>query len=123
MKPSRQSDHRTININFEAYGDNDPEFKVELMTLMVENIQELVEAASKSIALSNPQIFKEAAHKTKSTIKLLDDKTFTHEIESLKETLLIPNEASTLQKVDGFKKLAEDMLSSLEREMLFLKGT
>ncbi|RAW03480.1 hypothetical protein [Pseudochryseolinea flava] len=122
MKPARPSDHRTININFEQYGDNDPEFKADLMKLMMENIQELKEAASEAITLSNPQVFRVAAHKTKSTIQILDDELFSLEIELLKETLLSPNQAVAVQKVNDFKQLADEILRSLERETLLLKG-
>lgn len=121
MKPSRQSDHRTININFEQYGDDDPEFKADLMKLMMENIQELMDAASKAIALNNAQLFKVAVHKTKSTIQLLDDEIFSLEIDLLKETLLTPDQAVAIQKVNEFKQLADEMLRSLERETLLLK--
>jgi hypothetical protein len=122
MKPSSQSDHRTININFEAYGDDDPEFKVDLMKLMMDDIQQLVDAAVKALTSRNPQVFKVAAHKAKSTVKLLDDELFTLEIESLNEMLLASNQTVAVQKVNDFQHLAEEMLRSLERETLLLKG-
>jgi hypothetical protein len=121
MKPARQSDHRIININFEQYGDNDPDFKVDLMRLMMDNIQELVDAASEAIALNNPQLFRVAAHKTNSTIQILDDKIFSSEIEILKEALLAPDQTVAIQKANEFKQFADGLLRSLERETQLLK--
>lgn len=123
MKTSGQSDHRTININFEVYGDNDPEFKIGLMKLMMENIQELITAAAESIVLGNPQVFKVVAHKTRSTIKLLNDDIFTGEIELLVNSLLAPNQDVAVQKANDFQLLADKMLKGLERETMLLKET
>jgi hypothetical protein len=123
MKPAQQSDDKIISINFEVYGVDDPEVKMRLLTLMMENIQELVDAASHAIARSNPQIFKTAVHKSKSTIKLLEDEAFATEIESLKESLPDANQAVVHQKLNDFKQLADRMLKSLARESLIVKGS
>jgi hypothetical protein len=53
---------------------------------------------------------------------LLDDELFTLEIESLNEMLLASNQTVAVQKVNDFQHLAEEMLRSLERETLLLKG-
>ena len=75
---------RNINIRFEAYGEDDPDFKADLIMLMIDNLRELQSASRISYDENDIKAFNTALHKTKSTINLMDDADLLRHIESVK---------------------------------------
>ena len=59
---------KSIFIDFDLYTDGDEEFKQELISLIIDNIKELLWALDKGVP-----IFKKVAHKIKSTVAIIND--------------------------------------------------
>jgi hypothetical protein len=124
MHRAHDREFRNVNINFEEYGEDDPVFKAELIMLMIENIRELQDAGFQALDQKNSNIFHAAVHKTKSTIKLLDDPELINKIEILKENLNSPFLEILREKVNAFKSFGDVLIRSLEREAAtLLKGS
>ena len=101
---------RPLFIDFELYADNDPEFKLELIESMVDNLHELQKAYSYSVENKDPQFFSKTYHKVKTTIVMLEDDEFNKLIEELK------NPAVDADKVSLFNKLIVEIIRSLSAE-------
>jgi len=112
---------RSVNIRFDAYGEDDPEFKADLIMLMVDNLLELKEAAKACSETKDGKAFSAVIHKTKSTINLLDDPDLFLNIESIKEACNNWSD-STLKKVDSFCIFTDILIRSLEHEAGRLRG-
>jgi hypothetical protein len=111
-----------VNIRFDAYGEDDPDFKADLIMLMIDNIRELQEAAQECSEHKQGKVFSTAVHKTKSTINLLDDPELFLNIESIKEACNNWSDSS-LKKVDSFRIFADILIRSLEHEAARLRGS
>ena len=81
---------RTISIDFDAYADNDPDFKQELTAIMIDNLQELKRAYSLSVMQNNLDVFLRACHKMKTTLFMLGDAELSAIVEDLKNPLVVP---------------------------------
>src|SRR5690606_14497477 len=64
---------RKLNINFQLYTDGEQDFKTRLVTLMIENLQELKQACVTSHKMTNPEAFRKAVHKINPTLIILED--------------------------------------------------
>jgi hypothetical protein len=112
---------RPIQINFGAYGGNDDdEFKYELIILMSNSVYELRECALQSISSKEVDVFRKAAHKAKSTLVLLDDLEFIDTVEKLREDMITSENSGTFQIADEilnkFLFLSNSIIKSLEKE-------
>jgi CheY-like chemotaxis protein len=56
-------DPRPLKIKFDLYADSDPEFKLELITLMISNLRELQYASYRSFYKEDAGIFNTIAHR------------------------------------------------------------
>ncbi len=79
---------RPLAVNFEVYTDNDPEFKKELIILMIDNLQELQQCYETSVVARNTELFSKSCHKVKVTLGMLQDPEFDAVIELLQEDVL-----------------------------------
>ncbi|HYG19370.1 MAG TPA: hypothetical protein VD816_10585 [Ohtaekwangia sp.] len=121
MNAAQSQDLRKLNIQFEAYGADDPDFKKELIVLMLDNIKELCEAVCQSFDWKNAAVFETAAHKVKSTLNLLNDQEFNNCIQDLKEIFDITDEAAIKRKMNEFSELSDGIIRSLEYEVRLLR--
>jgi hypothetical protein len=121
MKSAQSQDLRKLNIQFEAYGADDPDFKKELIVLMLDNIRELCDAVCQSFDWKNSAVFETAAHKVKSTLNLLNDLEFNDCIHDLKDIFDRTDEAAARQKMNAFIELADGITRSLEYEVRVLQ--
>jgi hypothetical protein len=121
MNLSKNQELRTVNILFDAYGEHDPEFKIELIRLMIGDIAELQDAAVLSFESGYDHHFRTTVHKTKSTIKLLDDTEFMESIDHLKE-LFTTSTDITRDAIASFGSFAGSIIKSLEFETQRLKA-
>lgn len=112
---------RNINIRFDAYGEDDPEFKADLIMLMIENLRELQTASGASHDQNDIKVFNTALHKTKSTISLIDDADFLVQIESVKQALASTAECN-LQNVASFRIFIDVLIRSLDHHARSLRG-
>jgi hypothetical protein len=116
MRYTTSNKLRPLNIKFEIYSENeDNKFKCELVSLMRGSVQELQLAAENAFKQRNPEIFKKAAHKAKSTLILLDDHEFFQVVEAFKENL-IDFESRSNDAINKLNELCDSISESLEKE-------
>jgi hypothetical protein len=119
---------RPLNIKFEVYSDGDDfEFKTELIALMKDSVRELQTAAANSFNLRNPEIFRKAAHKAKSTLVLLDDNEFIAVVEAFKNQMVSYDDRSDEElnpyKINKLNEVCESIVESLEKEAEQLRSS
>src|SRR5688572_3362312 len=120
MNPSQKHTVRNVNIHFDAYGEDDPVFKADLIMLMIGNVRELQDAARDAYHQKDSKLFSTAVHKTKSTINLLDEPDLLVNIESIKEAFNSWSD-EILQKIEAFRIFGDILIRSLEHEAALLK--
>ncbi|MBI1769741.1 MAG: response regulator [Bacteroidetes bacterium] len=105
--------HRPLFINFNLYTDGDPDFKKELITLLIDNVRELQQTL-RSQAHNVSKIFHEVLHKVTSTVGMLCDKEFS---ETLEEIKMMCDSGQTGEvfhiKVNRFNNLCDQVVESL----------
>jgi len=105
-----------LSAKIDAFTDNDPEFKQELMVLMVQNLRELQEAVAQLLSRSQFPYFEKIAHKTKSVLLILDDYELNTVIEELKIILENPADIVLREKIEQFKQVSDNIIKYLEDE-------
>jgi len=103
------SSFRPLFVDFKLHADDDPDFKLELIELMIGNLSELRSSLELSRKENNPEIYLRACHKVKVSLTLLNDQEFTDAAEELKNP-------STQARIDLFNKLCDDIIKSLKEE-------
>ncbi|HEY8934704.1 MAG TPA: hypothetical protein VIM65_05765, partial [Cyclobacteriaceae bacterium] len=106
---------RSLNINFDLYTDNDPEFKKELIGLVINDLKELQASCSSAITIHDPEIYRSTCHKIVSTLSMINDQEFADAIEALKTQN--PGE----DQVTLFNKLSDEIIKSLKYECEMIK--
>ncbi|HEX5168261.1 MAG TPA: hypothetical protein VFW11_03755 [Cyclobacteriaceae bacterium] len=117
MKPILNPTERPLMAKLEAYTDDDPAFLLELIQLMILNLRELQESLG-----SDTTAFAQAAHKSKSTLTILDDP----EVNALVKTLKcagIKNDAGVTDEADLLFQLIERLIKDLENEATIQKAS
>jgi hypothetical protein len=90
---------RTLLVDFELYADNDPEFKQELIALMIDNLTELHSAFKDSVKQNDPDIFRKSCHKMKTTLVMLEDPELDAIVIDLKQPDVEPGSISRFGNV------------------------
>jgi len=98
---------RTLFIDFDLYAEDDPDFKLELIALMIDNLNELHAAYGVSINQKEPMIFRKAYHKVKTTIAMLEDPELNAVVEELKNPDVDPS------IVSRFGNIITELIESL----------
>ena len=101
---------RPLFVDFKLHADNDPDFKLELIELMIANLEELKKSFEQSRQENKPDIYQRSCHKVKVSLTLLNDQEFTDITEKLKSGDV------SQDKVDLFNKLCDDLMKSLAAE-------
>ena len=115
-------DPRPLKIKFDLYADSEPDFKSELVELMISNVTELQYACYKAFYTGEAKLFQTISHKIKSTLILLDDREFVYVIDDLKQSFLAGNSPAAIQeKIHKFNYLSEAILKTLTKEIEGLK--
>lgn len=117
MKSNLNPD-RSLSAKLEAYVDDDAAFKRELISLMINNLRELSEAIRQNEWI----IFEKVAHKTKSTLTILDDIEINKLMVGLRE-LLRAGRADHSALTDLFFKRADHLIKCLEDEAFIQKAS
>jgi hypothetical protein len=110
VKTASQS-ARKLSIDFDLYTDGDPEFKSELIVLMLDNIKELQQSLNNAKENNDAEIFRKTCHKIKPTLSMIDDAEFNDIIEVLKCQINNQN------CITVFNSLSNMVLKTLEEEM------
>lgn len=98
---------RTLLVDFELYADNDPEFKQELIILMIDNLTELHSALKMSAKANEPDIFRKSCHKMKTTMVMLADSELNAVVEDLKRPDAEPG------NISRFGNIVAELIESL----------
>ncbi len=106
--------NKPLSVDFDLHTDGDEEFKNELIVLMIDNVKELHESLNKSVKVNNMDAFKEACHKVKPTISILNDKDLVDTIELLKNPI---EDAKKADAIVLFNSLCEYLIKGLEEEL------
>jgi PAS domain S-box-containing protein len=106
---------RSYSVSLDLYSEGDAEFKRELASLLVKNIQELQSALEEAIENNDAEIFRKASHKVKTTISMLGDHEFSDLVDSIKESLS-RQQLSHPQRV-LFNDLAGKIIAGLQEEI------
>jgi CheY-like chemotaxis protein len=120
---SEEQGLRPLHVNFELYADAEPEFKMELIDLMIRNVMELQDAIKKTQTTRDVSYFDSIVHKIKATIMLLDDPEFTQLILDLRPILERPTELNGGKKIEEFHRISHGIVLSLQRQNQFLKAS
>ena len=103
-----------IKIDYQLYTDGDPVFKKKLLSLMVENLQELLDASDSR----NTKVFGSAAHKARPTLLILEDGDFNKSIDDVRILLEEKTKGTEyIDKVNSFKLFCERIINSLQKEL------
>lgn len=105
---------KPLAIDFDLHTDGDDEFKRELVTLMIDNIEELQESLKQSTKQNSIQLFRDCCHKITPTINILDDKQFTEAIESIKHQ---EDSSRREQAIARLLTLCSDVVAELRDEI------
>jgi PAS domain S-box-containing protein len=102
------------------YAEGDPEFRRELASLIVKNLEELREAVQISLTDHSSDIYQTTFHKVKATINMLGDTQLTACIENLNEKLshMQSGSSGADEVIERFKFLSEEVISGLREENL-----
>ena len=101
---------RALFIDFNLYAENDPDFKEELIELMIENLRELQQAYARSVEQLDPELFRKACHKVNTTLTMLEDRDLNAAVEDLK------NPEVDKSRVHVFNKLTDAIITGLSAE-------
>jgi HPt (histidine-containing phosphotransfer) domain-containing protein len=109
---------RTLNIDLDLYTEGDPDFKKELVKLIIKNVREFQQSLSDAVSKNAPDIFLKAAHKIKVSIAMLNDKEFTETAREMERIMIVDNNVSNFtEKQSNFNSLCEGIILGLESEL------
>jgi hypothetical protein len=100
---------RPLLVDFEAYTDNDPEFKKELVVSMIDNLQELQQCYETAVASRDTGLFSKCCHKVKVTLVMLQDPELDEVIGLLQKDVLALCKPS-------FDRIIKEIIGSLLAE-------
>lgn len=103
---------RPLFIDFDIHTDGDQDFKIELVTLMIDNIHEL-QSSFASIDRNGHESFIKAVHKMKSTIEIINDKDFSDVIARFRSE----EEVRKKNNAIVFDSLCNEIVLSLQQEI------
>jgi HPt (histidine-containing phosphotransfer) domain-containing protein len=95
----------------DAYTEDDPDFKVVLMKLIIDNLQELKQALAKAILDNDPTPFIKACHKSKTTLVMLNIDELSKTAEELTKTIQAQDKSIV------FIDLCDDLIRNLADEI------
>jgi CheY-like chemotaxis protein/two-component sensor histidine kinase len=104
------------------YAEGDPEFRRELASLIVKNLEELRESVRASLENDSANQYQTTLHKVKSTINMLGDTQLTSCIDELNEKLSKPKSLPNGigEVIERFNFLSEEVINGLHEENLSL---
>lgn len=103
--------NRPLNIDFDSYTDGDESFKLEFITLLISNLNELQQDLVKAIENEDKSIFQITSHKVKPSLIILNDLEFCSLVDDLHNNL------PDVEKYKLFENIFEDLVSSLTKEL------
>lgn len=109
---------RALRIDFDLYAEGDEEFKKELMSMIIKNIQEFKEAFTRTFDQGMPEIFLRAAHKVKVCVSMLNDKEFARTIKEIERDIIANLKWNhCIDRRNHFNHLCDAIILGLENEL------
>jgi CheY-like chemotaxis protein len=103
-----------VLVRFDLFGESDHSFRVELVSLMVKNLRELQLASYKAFYSDDKHVLVTALHKVKSTVTLLNDRSYSAVLDELRESFPAGGRDEALQqKIRQFNDCTETIIRSL----------
>jgi hypothetical protein len=122
MNMSEGQDWRILNLQFDAYINNDVGFKIEMISLIIVSIRELLHAAYLAYDTNNASLYHSLEHKSRSMMRILNDNEFERYVKDLKEALSRREGTDCLRGIDQLRVLADSIIRSLERMVEQMKS-
>lgn len=112
--------NKELSGNLDLYAEGDPEFRRELASLTIKNIEELKQSLEKTIRENNAEVYKNTMHKVKTMVAMLGDTQFAHLIHTLAEKLSDPASSKKEVKllVNQFNIFSKQIVSGLTEEIM-----
>jgi hypothetical protein len=105
---------RPLYIDFNQYTDGDADFKKELVTLMIDNLKEILDSLKEATQKNTPEIFEKTCHKIKPTLSMLEDPDFMDIIQKIR--CEFSDTVHKEQHVTAFNTTCAQIIKSLEKE-------
>jgi hypothetical protein len=99
---------RQLFIDFDLYTHDDPDFKSELIGLMLKDVLELQSSLYRAAELNDISIYKSSCHKVNSTLTILDDQEFISVVGEIKQDI------KNSEKTSLFHRLCSEIVNSLK---------
>jgi CheY-like chemotaxis protein len=117
--PLAASKSRPLHIDFALHTGDDPVFKVELLQLLIDNLNELRRSIDLTLNSGDILSFKSTSHKVNSMFGVLNDKEIDDSFLRLKQLMAAADlGASALRpNVATFERIANDVIRSMENEI------
>jgi hypothetical protein len=110
---SQKNDVKVLSIDFDLHTDGDEEFKLELITLMIDNVKELRGTLDRALKQNDIHPFHLCSHKIAPTLGILNDQEFVDAIETIKHQ---PNLNRHEYSVELFNRKCEELIYELKKE-------
>ena len=111
----------SLMANLNVFADGNPDFRRELAELIINNIHELQDTASRLGSEDGLEEFAQTAHKIKTSLKILGDDEFQDVIESIKTELEKGDSQKAQEHIKNFNaigaKLMDDLKEVIEAEV------
>lgn len=115
--------HRPLSIDFNMYTDGDPDFKRELISHLIGNVQELKLALPDIDPMTSTHFIK-VLHKMRATVAMLNDREFTETLEEIKSFIISSQPLEFFKrKLASFSGLCDSLIESLVAESSLDKVT
>lgn len=106
------------NINLDFYAEGNVDFKRKLAALLILSVQELQRALDYSLSKNDPEVFKRACHKEKTTITILGSSDFFMLTLEITACISATKDSSSLNpQLKLFTDFCRQATKELEKEL------
>jgi CheY-like chemotaxis protein len=111
---------RPLHIDFDAHAAGDPTFKMELLRLLGENIEELRRSLDLPLSSIDPAGFQKTSHKVTSAFAILNDAELSSVFAQLKSIISKGDLTSPDLEpaIASLKRIGRELIRSMEHQIL-----
>jgi CheY-like chemotaxis protein len=113
---------RPLHIDFDAHTAGDPVFKLELLRLLIENIEELRRSFDLPLTSEDLDGFIKISHKVRSAFIILNDQQFSDSFDHLKSAVAKKDltSPSTKKSILEIESIGKELIRSMQHEVRVL---
>ena len=104
--------HRQLFIDFDLYTEDDPDFKKELIELMLRDVLELQQSLQLAVEANDVSMYRNACHKMNSTLTILDDQELLSLVGEIKKDL------QNSELTGSFNRICSEIVNSLKMNQM-----